>query len=171
MTTQLRWLAGLVLCLASASAFAPDFSVLLGGTGELQRQLEREAAKSARAAQAFGASLSAADRGELQGACTAIADDPNDAAAQGRLASVMSRHRDRSAEAIVRFCLDPVIVKLRDELRASRLELERLDTGRGAQANAALDGRVQRQRQVFTTISNVMKTKHDTVKNSISNVR
>jgi hypothetical protein len=30
---------------------------------------------------------------------------------------------------------------------------------------------VQRENQVFTTVSNVLKTRHDTIKNTISNVR
>jgi hypothetical protein len=30
---------------------------------------------------------------------------------------------------------------------------------------------MQRENQVFTTVSNVLKTRHDTVKNTISNVR
>jgi hypothetical protein len=34
-----------------------------------------------------------------------------------------------------------------------------------------LQSRMQRENRAFTAVSNVMKTKHDTVKNSISNVR
>jgi len=30
---------------------------------------------------------------------------------------------------------------------------------------------MQRENQIFTSVSNVLKTKHDTVKNSISNIR
>ena len=30
---------------------------------------------------------------------------------------------------------------------------------------------MQRENQVFTSVSNVLKTRHDTVKNSISNIR
>jgi hypothetical protein len=169
--SRFPFVAGVILCFASASAFAPDFSVLLGGTAELQQQLEVEAAKSARAAQAFGASLTAADRRELQGACTALVANPNDATASQRLAQMMSRYKDNSAEAIVRFCLEPSIARLRADLQASRQTLNRLDTGSGTQANVDMQNKLQQQQQVFTSISNVMKTKHDTAKNAISNVR
>jgi hypothetical protein len=170
--SRLASAAGVILCFASTSAFAPDFSVLLGGTAELQQQLELEAAKSARAAQAFGASLSAADRRELQGACTALVANPNDATASQRLEQMMSRYRDNGAEAITRFCLEPAITRLRADLQASQQTLGRLSAGgSGAQANVDLQNALQKQQQVFTSISNVLKTKHDTAKNAISNVR
>jgi hypothetical protein len=35
----------------------------------------------------------------------------------------------------------------------------------------SLQEKMQRENQVFTSVSNILKTKHDTVKNSISNVR
>jgi hypothetical protein len=34
-----------------------------------------------------------------------------------------------------------------------------------------LQDKMQRENQIFTTVSNIMKTKHDTVKNTIGNVR
>ncbi len=34
-----------------------------------------------------------------------------------------------------------------------------------------LQERMQNENQAFTAVSNIMKTKHDTVKNSISNVK
>jgi hypothetical protein len=37
--------------------------------------------------------------------------------------------------------------------------------------NAALESTLQQQQRTFSSISNVMKTRHDTAKNSISNVR
>jgi hypothetical protein len=155
-----------------AQPAATNFGVLLGGTTELQHQLEIEAAKSARAAQAFGATLSAADRRELQGACAALVANPSDAAASRTLAQMMSRYKDNSAEAIVRFCLDPTFKQLQAELQSSRQTLERMGTADGdAQASIDLQNTLQRQQQTLTMISNVMKTKHDTAKNSISNVR
>jgi hypothetical protein len=150
---------------------ATNFGVLLGGTTELQHQLEAEAAKSARAAQAFGASLSAADRRGLQSACRALVADPNDAAANRQLEELMARYRDNNAEAIMRFCLEPTIAQLRAELEASRQALEHIDAGNETQANVDLQNKLQQQQQTFSSISNVMKTKHDTAKNSIQNVR
>jgi hypothetical protein len=149
-----------------------DFGAMLNDTIELEQALEIEAARSARAAQAFGASLTAADRVELEGACTALVGNPNDAAASQRLERMMSRYRDNSAEAITRFCLDPVITKLRDDVQMSRRTLDDLNAGRGsAQANVDLQNTLQKQQQIFTSVSNVLKTRHDTAKNSISNVR
>jgi hypothetical protein len=46
-----------------------------------------------------------------------------------------------------------------------------MSAGGDAQANIDLQNTLQKQQQTFQTISNVMKTKHDTAKNSISNVR
>jgi hypothetical protein len=34
-----------------------------------------------------------------------------------------------------------------------------------------LQSRMEQENRQFTTVSNVMKTRHDTVKNSISNIR
>jgi hypothetical protein len=151
---------------------ASNFGVLLGGTTELQRQLETEAAKSARAAQTFGTSLSAADRRDLQSACSALVANPDDATASRQLEQIMSRYRDNNAEAIMRFCLEPTIAQLRAELQASRQTLERLGTAGGeAQANIDMQNKLQQQQQTFSSISNVMKTKHDTAKNSVSNIR
>jgi hypothetical protein len=161
--------AGLVAALVSTSAFAPDFSVLLGGTAELQQRVEAEAAQSARAAQAFGSSLSAGDRRGLQGTCTALVANANDATAQRRLQEYLSRYKDDNPQAVLRFCLDPSYRQLQSGLQAS---VESLRAGRsGEQASAALEETIERQRRTFTTISNIMKTRHDTAKNSIGNVR
>ena len=162
MATKIRLLTGLALALVSASAFAPDFSVLLGATHDLQDKLEREAAKSARAAQAFGASLSAADRRELQGACTALVANPNDAAARRQLEQMMSRYKDNNPEAITRFCLEPSISRLRTDLRASRQTLERLSAaGLDTEASADLQSTLQKQQQFEQMISNVMKAANE----------
>lgn len=164
---------GSIFALVSTSAFAPDFSVLLGGTGQLQRQLEAEAARSARNAQAFGASLSATDRRDLQGTCSALVANPGDTQAQTKLQNFLSRYRDNSPEAVLRFCLDPAIGRLNGDLQASRQGLERMTAERAADdgRNVALENRLQQQQQTFSSISNVMKTRHDTAKNAISNVR
>lgn len=154
---------------ASAEARA---GALLSATIELEDALAIEAARSERGAQAFGASLSAADRRELQGACTALVANPSDAAARRRLELMMSRYRDNNAAVITRYCLEPAITQLRSDLQASQQALERLSAaGGGAQADIDLQNVLQKQQQTFTMISNIMKTKHDTAKNSISNVR
>jgi hypothetical protein len=171
--SRFGFVIGSVLFLVSTSAFAPDFSVLLGGTGRLQSQLEAEAARSARSAQAFGASLTAMDRRDLQGTCSALVANPGDTQAQAKLQSFLSRYKDNTPEAVLRFCLDPAIARLNGELQASRQSLERMTAARAADdgRNAALETTLQQQQRTFTTISNVMKTKHDTAKNAISNVR
>lgn len=174
MAFSRRWLGiGSILALVSTSAYAPDFSVLLGGNSQLQRQLDVEAASSARSAQAFGASLTAMDRRDLQATCTALVANPGDAQAQARLQTFLSRYKDNDPAAVLRFCLDPAISRLNSELQASRQGLERMTAARAADdgRNAALESTLKRQQQTFSSISNVMKTRHDTAKNSISNVR
>jgi hypothetical protein len=154
-----------------AQPAATNFGVLLGGTTELERQLEIEAAKSARGAQAFRAVVSAADGRQLQSACARLAAGAGGASATDVLRQTMVRYASHDAEAIMRFCLEPTIAALRGQLQASRQTLERLSAGGDAQANVDLQNTLQKQQQAFQTISNVMKTKHDTAKNSISNVR
>jgi len=151
---------------------ATNFGVLLGGTSELEQQLEVEAAKSGRAAQAFRASVSPADGRQLQSACATLVASPGDARATAALQQAMARYPNHDAEAIMRFCLEPTIAALRGELQTSRQTLERLNAAGGdAQANIDLQNTLQKQQQTVATISNVMKTKHDTAKNSISNIR
>jgi hypothetical protein len=154
-----------------AQPAATNFGVLLGGTTDLERQLGIEAAKSTRAAQAFRGVVSPADSGQLQSACAALVANPGDPSATDALRQAMARYSSHNAEAIMRFCLDPTIAALRGELQASRQTLERMSAGGDAQANIDLQNTLQKQQQTFQTISNVMKTKHDTAKNSISNVR
>jgi hypothetical protein len=162
VATTIRFLAGLVLAFAGTSAFAQNVSALLDATRALEGQLEIEAAKSARAAQAFGATLSAADRRELQSACTTLVNAPTDAAAAKRLELMMSRYKDNNAEAIVRFCLEPSIARLRTELQTSRQTLERLGaSGRGTEGNAELQSTLEKQQQLEQMISNIMKADHD----------
>jgi hypothetical protein len=164
--------AGLVTAFVSTSAFAPDFSVLLGGTSELQQRVEAEAARSARAAQAFGSSLGAAERRELQQSCTALVANPNDAGAQRRLQEYRSRYKDNNLEAVLRFCLDPSYRQLQSELQASVQSLRQASGGgNAARADTTLEDRLLQQQRTYTSISNVMKTRHDTAKNSIGNIR
>jgi hypothetical protein len=151
---------------------ATNFGVLLGGTTELEQQLEIEAAKSAGAAQAFRAGVSPADGRQLHSACATLVANPSDARATDALRQAMARYPNHGAEAIMRFCLEPTIAALRGELKTSRQTLERLNAAGGdAQANVDLQNALQKQQRRMSTISNVMKTKHDTAKNSISNVR
>ena len=161
-TMMIRTLTGLALGFATASVFAQDVSQLLDATIELQRRLESDTARSERAAQSFGASLSAAERRELQSACTALASNANDAAARQRLEVMRSRYRDNSTEAIMRFCLEPTISRLRTDLRASRQTLERLNAaGLDTEATADLRSTHQKQRQLEQMISNSMKADND----------
>jgi hypothetical protein len=53
---------------------------------------------------------------------------------------------------------------------ATALELDRVEQLFGAQY-LLLQVQMQRENRAYTSVSNVMKTRHDTVKNAISNVR
>ena len=171
-TWKIALAAGLAMALVSTSAFAPDFSVLLGGSTDLQQRVEAEAARSARAAQAFGNSLSAAERRDLQGACTALVANPNDARAQGRLREYLTRYKDNNQEAVLRACLDPAYKQLQSDLEGNSRAIRRASSGSSdEQALIDLESKLQQQNRSYTAISNIMKTKHDTARNAINNVR
>jgi hypothetical protein len=96
----------------------------------------------------------------------------NDADARRRLQIYLSRYQDNNPEAVLRFCLDPSYRQLQAELEASSQSLERASRGgAAARAGATTEDRLEQQQRMYQSISNVMKTKHDTAKNSISNVR
>jgi hypothetical protein len=171
-TWKIALAAGLAMALVSTSAFAPDFSVLLGGSTDLQQRVEAEAAKSARAAQAFGNSLSAAERRDLQGACTALVANSNDARAQSRLREYLMRYKDNNQEAVLRTCLDPAYRQLQSDLEANSQAIRRASSrSSDEQALVDLESKLQQQNRSYTAISNIMKTKHDTARNAINNVR
>ena len=157
---------------SGAQPAATNFGVLLGGTTELEQRLEVEAAQPASAAQAFRAFVSPADGRKLQSACAALVANPGDARATAALRETMASYSTHAADGIMRFCLEPTIGELRRELLASRQTLERTAASAGdLPADAEPENLLRRQQQKFQTISNVLKTKHDTAKNSISNVR
>jgi hypothetical protein len=171
VTWKIALATGFAAVLVSMRAFAPDFGVLLGGTNALQQTVEAEAAKADRAAQTFGNGLSPADRRDLQRTCTALVANAGDLQAQRRLQELMARHGDNNPDAVLRFCLDPSYKQLQSELQASAEGLRRGRRGSNPEASVELQDNLQRQQRAFQAISNVMKTKHDTAKNSISNVR
>lgn len=158
--------------LLSTPAFAPDFSILLGDTDDLRAKVAADAARSARAAQAFGSRLSAVERRELQGSCTALIANDGDPSAQRSLQAQLDRYKDNDPEAVLRFCLDPAYTALQSELEASQRTLRASSADRiDARASASLERSFEEQQRKYTAISNVMKTRHDTVKNAINNVR
>jgi hypothetical protein len=53
----------------------------------------------------------------------------------------------------------------------SDAELEKAVGGTGGGQPLNLEEKMQHENRQYTAVSNIMKTKHDTVKNSISNVR
>jgi hypothetical protein len=164
--------AALAACLFSARAFAPDFSVLLGGTSDLRESVAADAAKNARAAQAFGDTLGAGERRDLQSACTALVANERAARAQQRLQALLARYQDNDPQAVLRFCLDPAYRQLQSELEASSQALRRSGAANvDDRSSAALETTLEQQRRRYTAISNIMKTRHDTAKNSIGNVR
>jgi hypothetical protein len=159
-------------CLFSARAFAPDFSVLLGGADDLHERVTADAAIFARAAQAFGKTLSAGERRDLQSACSALVANQRNTRAQQRLQELLVRHQDHDREAVLRFCLDPAYQQLQSELDTSTQALRGPDARDvDDRAKAALETSLAQQHRRYTAISNIMKTKHDVAKNSINNVR
>ena len=63
-------------------------------------------------------------------------------------------------------------------IRAHILELAAAKVTNSPQATSAVNSaflqlqtQMQRENQIFTSVSNIMKTKHDTVKNSLGNLR
>jgi hypothetical protein len=161
---------GVFVGLASTAALAPDFGVLLGGTTALKQQVDADAARLARPAQTFGAGLGATERRDLQRTCTALVVNENDAAARRQLQAFLARYSGANHEAALRFCLEPSYRQLQRDLETSLAALRRAKDAK-SQTGLTTQDALQRQQRTYQTISNVMKTKHDTVKNSISNVR
>ena len=153
-------------------AQATNFGVLLGDARALQQEVERDAARAAGAARAFGNRLAAAERRDLESACRAVVASEEDAQAQRQLQELLARHPDADPDAVLRFCLDPAYAELRSEVAATVRTLDRMRaSGSDMQAHLDLQNTLQQQQRKFTTLSNVMKTRHDTAKNSIGNVR
>jgi hypothetical protein len=138
----------------------------------LRQEIDNEASQFADSARNFGSRLTAAERRDLQGACESVVASDGDARSQRRLQSLLARYKSTAPETVLRFCLDRSYTRLRNEVAASVTALERTsETGAEAQANVELQNSLQRQQQTLTTLSNIMKTRHDTAKNAISNVR
>lgn len=138
----------------------------------LRQQVEDEASQFADAARIFGSRLTAAERRDLQGACESVVASENNARSQQRLQSLLARYEATDPQTVLRFCLDTSYTRLRNEIAANVTALERTSASDvNAQANIELQDNLQRQQQTLTTLSNIMKTRHDTAKNAISNVR
>lgn len=158
-----------------------DRNALLVQTRELQQQVDSDAARRADAANAFSSSLTTAQRRELQSTCSTLIDDDSDVRAQRRLQALIEKHSDHNPDAVLRFCLDPAYRQLQRSLQNSVQSLERsrpvpedkLNTaGEDSQlANVDLQNALQQQNQRFATIRALIKARHDTAKNAISNVR
>lgn len=144
---------------------------LLAGTAEIERQLAAAAATSAGDAAAFGAGLSRAAATELQAICSSLVANPGDTAAGEALQQALGVHARRSPETVTRFCLEPAIASLRGELESSMQALDRLAADDATQANIDLQNVLQKQQQTMAGIAAVLRTKHDTAKNAINNVR
>lgn len=92
--------------------------------------------------------------------------------AQRRLQSLLARYEATDSQTVLRFCLDRSYARLRNEIAVSVSALDRIKaSGAEAEANIELQSSLQRQQQTLTTLRNIMKTRHDTAKNAISNVR
>jgi hypothetical protein len=149
-----------------------DFGAMHADATALRQEIEDETTRFADAARIFGSRLTAAERRDLQGACESAVASEGNARTQRRLQSLLARYETTDSEAVLRFCLDPSYARLRNEIAATVSALERMRaSGAEAEANIEMQNSLQRQQRTFMTLSNIMKTKHDTAKNSISNVR
>jgi hypothetical protein len=149
-----------------------DLGAIHADATALRQNIEDEATRLADAARIFGSRLTAAERRDLQGACESVVANEGDARTQRRLQSLLTRYEATDPETVLRFCLDPAYARLRTEIAATVSGVERIGaSGINAQANIEMQNSLQQQQRLFTTLSNIMKTKHDTAKNAISNVR
>jgi hypothetical protein len=138
----------------------------------LRQEIEDEASQFADAARIFGSGLTVAERRDLQRACESVVRNESSARAQRRLQSLLARYEATDPQTVLRFCLDRSYARLRNEIAASVSALDRMKaSGAEAEANIDLQNSLQRQQQTLTTLSNIMKTRHDTAKNAISNTR
>lgn len=170
-----RWkttlMTGLVLGMIATHAFAANSGGLLDSARELQESIAADAARSAHEAQAFGSTLSAKDRRELQNTCTALVRNERNARAQRQLQEFLSEYKDHDPNAVLRFCLDPAYRQLQTRLQTSMRSIERLNTFSAGDDElfpsddsqlATVENRLQQENRMYTTISNIMKTRHDT---------
>lgn len=149
-----------------------DLGTIHADASSLRHEIEDEATRFADAARIFGSRLTAAERRELQRACEQVVASEGDARMQQRLQALLARYEAMESETVLRFCLEPSYARLRAEMAATVSTLERLRaSGTETEVNIELQNSLQRQQQTFTTLSNIMKTKHDTAKNAISNIR
>jgi hypothetical protein len=149
-----------------------DLGAMHADATALRQEIEEETMRFAGAAQTFGSRLTAAERRDLQDACESVVASEDNARMQRGLQSLLARYETTASETVLRFCLDSSYARLRNEIAATVSALERMRaSGAEAQANIEIQNSLQRQQRTFTTLSNIMKTKHDTAKNSVSNVR
>ena len=94
-----------------------------------------------------------------------------------KLSEVHGRLRETSAELGRLFVAQTALVGAVVKAKASPAELRKaIENLQETQMSfnmqyLALQEKMQNENRTYTTVSNVLKTRHDTVKNSISNIR
>lgn len=99
---------------------------------KLEERLVALMADSSDAVRAFGQLLPAADRRRLQAACSSLARNPDNTGARDRLQTFIDNHRDQGPRVIARYCFNPGLHQLLQEVRATRRALQQRPTSGGA---------------------------------------
>ncbi len=97
---------------------------LLAEHRRLEDKLAAAVADSANAARAFGQLLPAEERRRLQTSCSTLARNPDNSRARGLLREFFERYRDQEPRIIARYCFDPSLRQLQQEVRATRNALQ-----------------------------------------------
>lgn len=79
---------------------------------------------SADAARAFGKLLSAEERRRLQAGCSSLVRNPDNGDARDLLRTFIDRHPDQEPRVVARYCFDPSLHQLQQEVRATRRALQ-----------------------------------------------
>ncbi|WP_237059767.1 hypothetical protein [Microbulbifer sediminum] len=164
-----RWLIAATLsCLAGAAAGqnptdAPGADAqraLLDEQLQLEEKLVNALKDPADAARAFGQLLPAGDRRKLQGSCSSLARNPDNARARGILQDFIGRYSEQGPRVIARYCFGPSLNQLHQEVRATRRALQQRPAA--GQAGAfdfrlrRLEGEAQEEQQRFEAIRRIM---------------
>lgn len=108
---------------------------------KLEEKLAASIADSADAARAFGQLLTVDERRRLQAGCSSLTRNPDNSRSRDLLRTFIERHPDQPPRVIARYCFDPGLHQLLQEVRATRRGLQQRSTSGGA---GEFDFRLQR---------------------------
>lgn len=133
---------------------------------EAHRQLEEKVAaalrESADDARAFGKFLTAGERRRLQAGCTSLSRNPENTEARELLRESIQRHPEQAPRVVARYCFDPSLRLLQQEVRATRRALQERSASNGEEEGPfdfrlrQLERKVEGEKQRYAAIRGIM---------------